>query len=184
MPQHATTIATTIDFQFSLGIQPCRVRTRRIGPLAQCGSVELFAGYRLCAAYYARAKIITGTKKAHLCGQGVDPETLRQSHAYISGPLPVIIGQQFVRISGSRGTYPHGVMPALRKLASKIELLAPAVTQGGTVPANCEYPWKGPGGLVHAPCDHNFQMDLLHGRAGLILLKALYTAAQDIIASH
>lgn len=122
--------------------------------------------------------------KAHLCGQGVNPDTLRCSHAYISGPLPIIACQQFARISGSRGTHPHAVMPALRTLASKIELLAPAVNQGGSVPANCEYPWKGPGGVVHAPCDHNFQMDLLYGRAGLILLKMLYTAAQDLIARY
>ncbi len=122
--------------------------------------------------------------KAYLCGQGEKPETLHRSHAYISGPLPVIAGQQFARISGSGGTHPHAVMPELRALARKIELLAPAVNHGGSVPANCEYPWKGPDGLVHAPCDHNFQMDLLYGRAGRILLKALYTAAQDLTARH
>lgn len=122
--------------------------------------------------------------KAYLCGQGVNPETLRCSHAYISGPLPIIARQQFLRLGGNGGKYPQEVVPALRKLAKKIELLAPAVNPGGSVPANCEYPWKGPSGAVHAPCEHNFQLDMLHDKAGRYLLKALYTAAQDLSARH
>src|SRR5690554_3120919 len=63
--------------------------------------------------------------KAYLCGQGVDPETLRSSHAYISGPLPVIARQQFAQAGPKDAIIDRTwVLNAIRKLARKIELLA------------------------------------------------------------
>lgn len=117
--------------------------------------------------------------KAFLSGQGVDAETLRSSHAYISGQLPIIARQQFAqesrRVQGDR----TWMIPAIRALARRIELLAPAVN-AGRHPANCEYPWLGPDGTVRVPAEHNFGLDLLHERAGRHLLKVLYTAAEEL----
>jgi hypothetical protein len=118
--------------------------------------------------------------KAYLCGQGVDPEMLRGSHAYISGPLPIIARQQFA-LEGRNNRDRTWVIRALRGLARKIELLAPAVNDAGRQPANCEYPWVGPGNSVIAPVEYKFGLDLLYEKAGRHLLKVLYSASQDLI---
>jgi len=119
--------------------------------------------------------------KAFLCGQGVNPETLRSSHAYISGPLPVIARQYFARrirkSMGSKGW----VLAAIAALARRIERLAPAVDEGGRHPANCEYPWIGSDGAVVAPADHNFGIDILYEPAGRQLLAIVYLAAEDLM---
>jgi hypothetical protein len=122
--------------------------------------------------------------KAYLCGQGVDPETLRSSHAYISGPLPIIARQQFAQQARKVYSDRTWVIESLRVLARKIELLSPAVNQAGTHPANCEYPWAGPDGLIRVPAEHNFGLDLLHEKAGRHLLKVLYTAAEELTQSQ
>ena len=119
--------------------------------------------------------------KAYLCGQGVDPQTLRSSHAYISGPLPVIARQQFAREARHVLADRTWVIQAIRALARKIELLAPALTDEGRHPANCEYPWAGPDGMVRVPAEHNFKLDLLYEKAGRHLLKVLYSAAEELM---
>jgi hypothetical protein len=118
--------------------------------------------------------------KAYLCGQGVNPELLQKSHAYISGPLPVIARQQFTQESGSVHTDRTWVIGAIRALARKIELLAPAVNDAGRQPANCEYPWEGPNGKIQAPCEYSFGFQLLYEKAGRHLLKVLYNAAEEL----
>jgi hypothetical protein len=118
--------------------------------------------------------------KAYLCGQGADPQTLRGSHAYISRPLPIIARQQFAQESRRIHTDSTWVIGAIRALARKIELLAPAVNDAGRQPANCEYPWEGPDGTVRVPAEHNFALELLHEKAGRLLLKVLYTAAEEL----
>ena len=119
--------------------------------------------------------------KAHLCGQGTDPEALRASHAFIAGPLPVIARQQFaLQARGAAGNY-EWMVRAIGNLAEKIELLAPSITRGGAVPANCEYPWVGPHGAVLTPAEHNFKFDLLYERAGIQLIKLLRAATDDLI---
>jgi hypothetical protein len=119
--------------------------------------------------------------KAYLCGQGVDPAMLQTSHAYIAGPLPIIARQQFALQVGQAQKDRSWMIRAIRNLARKIELLAPAVTGGGANPANCEYPWMGPDGSVKVPAEYNFQLDLLHAEAGRHLIKALYSAVEDLI---
>lgn len=119
--------------------------------------------------------------KAHLCGQGEDPAFLRASHAHVSRTLPIIFRQHIAREAGK--DVPRAwVVQAVRVLARKIELLAPAVNDGGRHPANCEYPWAGPDGSVRAPCDHNFELDLLYARAGRKLMKVLYAAVEELAA--
>jgi len=122
--------------------------------------------------------------EAFLCGQGVDPETLRSSHAYISGPLPIIARQQFALQARKLYIDRTWVIQAIRALARKIELLAPAISNAGRQPSNCEYPWAGPDGVIQVPAEHNFGLDLLHEKAGRHLLKVLYTAAQELTRSQ
>lgn len=119
--------------------------------------------------------------KAHLCGQGIEPEALRGSHAFISGQLPLIVRYYLSQEGRKTQTGRTWIIPAIRILARKIELLAPAVDDAGRQPANCEYPWAGPDGKVRIPAEHNFGLDLLHEKAGRHLLKVLYTAVEDLI---
>ncbi|HEY7118344.1 MAG TPA: hypothetical protein VH475_17275 [Tepidisphaeraceae bacterium] len=119
--------------------------------------------------------------KAHLCGQGTDPESLQSSHAYIAKVLPIIVRQQFANESSHSPKDRSWMIGAIRKLARKIELLAPSVKGGGAHPANCEYPWVKPDGNLQVPVEYNFQINLLYEEAGRHLIKALYTAAEDLI---
>jgi len=119
--------------------------------------------------------------KAYLCGQGTDPQTLQTSHAYISGPLPLIARQQFARQAQQGHADRSWMIAAIRALSRRIELLAPAVKGGGAYPANCEYPWQTNDGRIIAPMEYNFQLDLLHEKAGRHLLKVLYSACDDLM---
>jgi len=115
--------------------------------------------------------------KAHLCHHGSDPADLQHSHAYIEKPLPVIVRQQL----GNRAVGRHSwIVPAIRAIARRIELLAPAVDADGTHPANCEYPWMGPGNRVIVPAEHRFAIDL-SGTAGRTLLKVITAAVAELV---
>ncbi|MCE5276441.1 MAG: hypothetical protein ABFD92_11280 [Planctomycetaceae bacterium] len=118
--------------------------------------------------------------KAHLSSQGQPQSVLETSHAFIAGPLPVIVRQIIARDSGrSRQGW---LLTAIRKLTRQIELLHPQVDDGGRTPANCIYPWEGPGRNVIAPVDHPFGLNLLHEQAGTTLLKIMRTAIDELIA--
>ena len=121
--------------------------------------------------------------KAYLCGQGTDPQSLQASHAYVAGVLPVIARQQLSAQLGHSARDRSWVIRAIRKLARKIELLAPSVTAGGVQPDNCEYPWVAADGSVRVPAEHNFQFDLLYEPAGRHLMKILYTAVDELAGS-
>src|SRR5262249_43399085 len=79
--------------------------------------------------------------KAYLCGQGTEPAALQSSHAYIASVLPIIVREQLALKSRHHQKDKSWMVQAIRNLARKIELLAPAVQGGGAYPANCEYPW-------------------------------------------
>ncbi len=115
--------------------------------------------------------------KAFLCGQGTDPSNLEKSHGYSSGPLPVIARQYFRR---QRNTEAGWILQAIATLSRKIELLAPAVKAGGTHPANCEYPWRRADGVVLAPAEYRFDINLARDPGGTNLLKILQTAADEL----
>jgi hypothetical protein len=119
--------------------------------------------------------------KAYLCGLGVSPADLQSSHAYIARQLPIIARQQFATQPGGLHKDRTWMIAAIRVLARKIELLAPAVDAGGASPSNCEYPWIGPDANLKVPSEYNFQMELIHAKAGRHLIKVLYTAVDDLI---
>lgn len=72
------------------------------------------------------------------------------------------------------------IVAAIRPLARKIELLNPAVQDGGRSPHNCEYPWQAPDGSIVAPADHNFEFSALFEPAGVTLLKIIRRVAIEL----
>lgn len=74
----------------------------------------------------------------------------------------------------------HRLLGGVRKLARQIEVLAPAVDDGGRVPANCEYPWEDSRGTVYVPAEYKFSIDLLYAPAGLLLIKSLHAAIRQL----
>lgn len=72
------------------------------------------------------------------------------------------------------------IVRAVRPLSRKIELLNPAVKDGGSSPQNCEYPWLAPDGSVIAPADHKFEFAMLFEPAGVTLLKTIRQAAMEL----
>jgi hypothetical protein len=122
--------------------------------------------------------------KAHLCGRGVDPDLLHRSHAHIASTLPLVIRQWRAQHLGARKHEEGWMMQAIRHLSRRIELLSPAVDDGGRIPANCEYPWLNPAGRVVAPVDHLFEFELLYERAGVYLIKAVRVIADTLAQTH
>lgn len=121
--------------------------------------------------------------KAHLCGNGTDPDDLQSSHAFIAGPLPIIVRQQFARLGGKESRSHSQTLRQVRQLAREIELLAPTVTNGNRRPDNCEYPWEI-GGLLFVPVEFSFpNLNLLEQRAGRLLLKLIPAAIDELLAS-
>jgi hypothetical protein len=121
--------------------------------------------------------------KAYLCGNAVDPEVLRKSHASIAHPLPVIARQQYARLSRVSLKSYSRPLTIIRHLAREIELLHPSVTDGGIRPDNCEYPWEDSKG-VQVPVEYTFpRLNLLREPFGRLLLKLIPAAINDLLES-
>ena len=120
--------------------------------------------------------------KAHLRRFGADPAALQSSHAYAAKTLPVIVRLQ-LRRPGTRVRNAPWVLAMVRRLAREIELLAPAVDDGGGRPDNCEYPWADARGRLHVPAEWTFPtVALLAAPAGRVFLKLMRTAIADLNA--
>jgi len=117
--------------------------------------------------------------KASMMKAGADPLELQRSHASIAKHLPKIV-QHYVSLRNAQLPRKNWITKALRPLARKIELLNPAMRDGGSAPENCEYPWAGPNGTILVPADHSFEFSILHERAGVMLLKIIQQAAMDL----
>lgn len=118
--------------------------------------------------------------KAHLCKSGAEPSTLTGSHAYIAGTLPVIVRQHLTRLTGKKGR--AGLLRHAKHLSREIELLAPAVDDGGRRPDNCEYPWEDHAGQLHVPAEHSFPaLRLLTAPAGRTFLKTVRAAIAALV---
>jgi hypothetical protein len=118
--------------------------------------------------------------KAHLVAEGSDSTTIQGSHAYIAKVIPLIVRQMLSRTSGKGQAW---VVDAIRQLTRKIELLAPAVDDGGAVPSNCEYPWQTANGEIVTPADHDFKLDLIFEKAGITMIKAVRARANELAGS-
>jgi len=120
--------------------------------------------------------------KAHLQQFNPVPRDTRSSHAVIAKHLPTIINEHYRRSTGK--SMPRHLMLAIRGIAREIELLAPAVDDGGRRPENCEYPWLDHAkGCVIAPVDHPFSRLNLGGNPAARLVLKLLPRAIDELAS-
>lgn len=119
--------------------------------------------------------------KAHLCSAGAEPGTLQASHAYIAKTLPVIARQQLSRMSKGTPAKNDFRLVAIKHLSREIELLSPAVDDGGRRPDNCEYPWEQEG-ILYTPARHSFpNLKILAEPMGRTLLKLIERAIADLI---
>ncbi len=119
--------------------------------------------------------------KAHLCETGAEPHAIQQSHAYIAKSLPRIAKHHVTRRKGHLRK--HGsLFKKIRHLAREIELLAPAVDDGGRRQDNCEYPWELANGELRIPAEHSFpNLSLLREPAGRTLLKVVREAVAQLL---
>ncbi len=141
------------------------------------GQAHLPQCHKLQFLQMTREKLV----KAHLIQGGADPETLQASHAYVAGTLPVVIRQQML-ISGVATHAASWNMEHARLISEEIEMLAPAVTRGGTRPDNCEYPWEDAGATLHVPIDWTFRPSgLLLAKAGRTFLKMIRDAIERFL---
>jgi hypothetical protein len=117
--------------------------------------------------------------KASLISAGSDPMQVQSSHAYIAKHLPTIV-RLFMSREAGRLQRDNWIVDAIRPLARRIELLNPAVDDGGRAPENCEHPWAGQDGSIVAPANYKFDFSMLFERAGVTLLKIVRQAAIEL----
>ena len=121
--------------------------------------------------------------KAHQCLGGADPETLMR-HGVAAKVLPQITRELLRRsaFADDLEVKPSGITGIVQQLAREIDLLSPAVEDGGRRPDNCEYPWEDVGGDLHLPAEHEFgSLGTLHQhRAGATFLKIVAVAAAEL----
>jgi hypothetical protein len=79
--------------------------------------------------------------KAHLLLGGAKLEDLETSHAYTAKQLTIILRQQLSMMPNPPKNEKYLLAHCI-PLAREIELLSPAVKDGGRRPDNCEYPWE------------------------------------------
>lgn len=138
------------------------------------------AGLPACHALHHLQMACEKICKASMIASGTPPTAVQESHAYIAKQLPIIVRQYLNRADVGKSKN-NWIVNAVRSLARKIELLSPAVRDGGRSPQNCEYPWLGADGTtVIAPSDHRFDFSELFEPAGTTLLKILRSAIEDL----
>jgi hypothetical protein len=118
--------------------------------------------------------------KAHLCKQpGADPKTFQSSHAYTARNLAIIVRELFPAGS-KRLREQRELLKRCKQVAREIELLHPAVDDGGRHPANCEYPWEQ-GKKIYIPAEWTFPLlNLLEKQSGPTLLKLISEAIRRL----
>lgn len=94
--------------------------------------------------------------KAFLVAGDTQLKNLTGSHAAFVKFIRIISGNKNLQIAlGMKKSQQKAKFNALLPLAREIELLAPALAQGGPNP---EYPWETQSGTILAPADHSFPL--------------------------
>ncbi len=101
----------------------------------------LTAAMATCHALHMLQMACEKAAKAHRCDTGSDPLHAQSSHAYTAKVLPLVIREQIERLGPADAKRLRWVSSGIRPLAREMELLSPSVNDGGTRPANREYPW-------------------------------------------
>lgn len=115
------------------------------------------------------------TCKAHLSFEDGNRD-VKRSHAYVRQVLPIIARNSYSEFHGG-AALPAWQLSDIRRLASEIEVLAPACDAGDVRYDNSEYPWLDARGLVQIPCDYKFSRIDDEGRTFVLVIKLLRAAA-------
>jgi hypothetical protein len=121
--------------------------------------------------------------RARLYRQASEVEQVHKVHTYTEKQLPIILREMYARRNRSQ---PAGhLLVDFRRLATSIQVLAPAAEAGGWRPDNCEYPWSDGSGAVVSPLDHLFECSkLLRGRGGSSFLKLLELSLEFAVEDY
>lgn len=113
--------------------------------------------------------------KAHLLKAGSNITDLEQSHAYVAKHVPTIVRQQMI-LNGENERVANSVRDQCKRIAREVELLSPAVKDGGKREDNCEYPWEQ-GGVLYVPAEWSFpHLNLLTEPKAVNILKRVREA--------
>lgn len=149
--------------------------------LAAWKELQIRDDVRLCHQLQFLQMCCEKLVKAHLCSAGADPTALQSSHAYIAKNLPVIARQQLNQLTKGALARNDYRLVAIKHLSREIELLSPAVDDGGRRPDNCEYPWEQDR-VIQTPADHSFpNLKMLTDPMGRTLLKLIERAITDLL---
>lgn len=122
--------------------------------------------------------------KAYRIQGGEAPDAVQASHVTAAKTIPVIakqlLGRNLIPVQGA-----DKVLHAIGRLAREVELLSPAVRDGGNRPDNCEYPWADDRGGLHIPADFPFsELSRIDSHvAGKTFLKTIAVAAEELAGS-
>jgi hypothetical protein len=105
-------------------------------------------------------------------------DSLKKSHAYIEGTLP-LIARQYRTISDQK--MPEWEFKAVKRFARQIQLLAPACTDNESRPDNSEYPWQDAQNAIRTPCLYSFPEidDGPENKTFVRLTRLIRTAAES-----
>ena len=134
-----------------------------------------------CEELHCLQMAVEKLAKAYQLAAGtIGPNEVRRSHAYAEKALPGLY-REAMRARGARGVR-RWEMEAVRRLARQMDLLHPAVDDGGARPDNTEYPWEDGSGAVQTPAEWKFDgLSALYGRSiGTKLMKVLQVCADDL----
>ncbi len=117
--------------------------------------------------------------KAHLCGAGSDPDAIQGSHAYLGKNFQPIARIHYAR---RHKRAPDHLLRQMCRLAREVELLSPAVDDGGSRRDNCEYPWKRSDGSLCVPANYSFpNLSLLTELPGRVFLKIVRDETSELL---
>lgn len=131
----------------------------------------------LCHQLHYLQMAMEKAAKAHLIAGGADPELLQSSHAYTGKVVPIIVRDGLSRTPGAKAPW---LLNTVRALAQRIDRLHPQVNDGGSVPSNCEYPWKNATGRIAVPTQHDFAMNLHAEKAAVTMIKEVRARAVEL----
>lgn len=96
----------------------------------------------------------------HGDGTGQTRSRINRRHNVVEKQLPSVYLELYRRQTGGHRPLALHAQQLVRQLCGEVDLLAPAVTDEGQRPDNCEYPWESVDGdvtvAVHSPLDREF----------------------------
>lgn len=121
--------------------------------------------------------------KAFVYWSGETPASIQASHVYIAKQVPRIFRELLLKF-GENPKERQFFLKHVRHIAREIELLSPAVDDGGRRPDNCEYPWVDELKRIHVPAQTSFGvLRLIDQPTGRKFLKLIVEGIRTILNS-